>query len=149
MWKDGSVASEKHVHFLCLALQIRMHNGDMVVAADYIPQCREPLLYPLDFHRVRERVAQVLQFLVCGGGGHEETLAVTVMGKCVSDCVRICQYPWTLSSFFFDTQDIESGRLQGWICAYPTVNRPRMRVPAMVAWQMGMTSWSSDSKTLA
>jgi hypothetical protein len=30
----------------------------------------------------------------------------------------------------------------------PTVRRPTMRVPAMVAWQMGITSWSSDSKTL-
>lgn len=31
---------------------------------------------------------------------------------------------------------------------FPTVKRPTMRVPAIVAWQIGMTSWSSDSKTL-
>lgn len=31
---------------------------------------------------------------------------------------------------------------------FPTVKRPTIRVPAIVAWQMGITSWSSDSKTL-
>ena len=30
----------------------------------------------------------------------------------------------------------------------PAVRRPMMRVPAIVAWQIGMTSWSSASKTL-
>ena len=30
----------------------------------------------------------------------------------------------------------------------PAVRRPMMRVPAMVVWQMGITSWSSASKTL-
>ena len=32
--------------------------------------------------------------------------------------------------------------------AYPAVNRPMMRVPAIVAWQMGMTSCNSASKML-
>lgn len=32
---------------------------------------------------------------------------------------------------------------------HPAVNRPTIRVPATVAWQMGMTSCSSASKTLA
>lgn len=30
----------------------------------------------------------------------------------------------------------------------PAVRRPTIRVPAMVAWQIGMTSWSSASKML-
>lgn len=32
--------------------------------------------------------------------------------------------------------------------SYPTVNRPTIRVPAIVAWQMGMTSCNSASNTL-
>lgn len=31
---------------------------------------------------------------------------------------------------------------------FPAVRRPTMRVPAIVQWQIGITSWSSASKTL-
>ena len=31
---------------------------------------------------------------------------------------------------------------------YPAVKRPIILVPAIVAWQIGMTSWSSASNTL-
>lgn len=36
----------------------------------------------------------------------------------------------------------------GGVVAYPTVNLPTILVPAIVAWQMGMTSCSSASNTL-
>jgi hypothetical protein len=50
----------------------------VVVAADNVAQCGQSLFYALDLHRVWEGVAQVLQFLVCGGGRDEETFAVTI-----------------------------------------------------------------------
>ena len=31
---------------------------------------------------------------------------------------------------------------------FPAVSRPMIRVPAIVQWQIGITSWSSASKTL-
>lgn len=38
------------LHFLCLALQIRVHDCDMVVAADDVTEGTETLFYPLDLH---------------------------------------------------------------------------------------------------
>lgn len=44
----------------------------MVVGADHIAQRTQPLLHSLNFHRVGEGVAEMLDFLVCSGGGDEE-----------------------------------------------------------------------------
>lgn len=53
-----------------------MDERDVIVRADHIPQCRQPLLNPLDLDFVRYAVAEMLQFLVGGGGGDEQTFAV-------------------------------------------------------------------------
>lgn len=66
-----------NVHLLCLTLQIGVDERNVVIAADNISERRQALFYALDFHRVRQRIAQVLQFLICCGGGHEETVAVS------------------------------------------------------------------------
>lgn len=63
--------------FFRLALQIRVHERDVVVGADDVSQGRQPLLDPLDFHAVRDAVAQVLQFLIRGRGGHQQAFAVS------------------------------------------------------------------------
>jgi hypothetical protein len=64
-------------HLLGLTLQIRVHDCNMVVAANHIAERGEALFYALDFDFGRKRVAQMLQFLVCGGCGDEKTFAVT------------------------------------------------------------------------
>lgn len=96
----------------------------MIVAADDVSKRGESLFYSLDLDAVGDRVAEVLEFLVGGSGGNEETFLVAGGGL-----VR--------------ARDEAGGR------ADPAVKRPTIRVPAMVAWQMGMTSWSSASKTLS
>lgn len=60
---------------------------------------------------------------------------------------RTCQMPTRsqdapLSSLVFGSAKERGGE------TYPAVKRPIIRVPAIVAWQMGMTSWSSASNTL-
>lgn len=98
----------------------------MVIAANDISQCRETLFYPLDLDVVGQGIPQMLQFLVCGCCGDKEAVAVSIR---------------LLTSFFLSSCFQREK-------AYPTVRRPIIRVPAIVAWQMGMTSWSSASKTL-
>jgi hypothetical protein len=68
----------------------------------------------------------VLELLVCGCGGDEKALLVTVAMSILASLAlsRSCQ-------------------------TYPAVSLPMILVPAMVAWQMGITSWSSASKTLS
>lgn len=66
-----------NVHLFSLALQIRVHERNVVVAADHIAQRGQPLFYTLDLHRVRQRIAQMLQFLVCRSRGHEKAVTVT------------------------------------------------------------------------
>ena len=48
----------------------------MVVGDDDVAESGEALLDALDAHAVGQAVAQVLQLLVGGGGGHEEAFAV-------------------------------------------------------------------------
>ena len=65
----------------------------------------------------------MLELLVGGGGRHEQALSVA-----------------------------SPSLVDGLIClierTYPAVKRPTILVPAIVAWQMGMTSCNSASKTL-
>jgi len=49
---------------------------DMVVRADDVSEGREALFYPPDGYRVGQAVPQVLEFLVGGCGGDEETFLV-------------------------------------------------------------------------
>lgn len=49
----------------------------MIVAANNVTKRGKALFYALNFDFGRKRVAQVLQFLVCGGCGDEKTVAVT------------------------------------------------------------------------
>ena len=64
-------------HLLGLTLQIRVHDCNVIVAANNIAERREALFDALNFDSVRKRIAQMLQFLVCGGCGDKETIAVT------------------------------------------------------------------------
>ena len=61
---------------LRLAVPVRVHQGDMVVARNDVAERREPFFDALECDRVRKRVAQVLQLLVSRGRGHEEPMAV-------------------------------------------------------------------------
>lgn len=61
---------------LRLALEIRMHQRDVIVGRNDVSEGRQALLDALDTHRVGQRVAQVLQLLVRGGRGHQQALAV-------------------------------------------------------------------------
>ena len=58
----------------------------MIVRDNHITQRRQPLLNPLDAHGVRERVAQVLEFLIRGACGDEQ--AVAVPGRETPDYAR-------------------------------------------------------------
>jgi hypothetical protein len=59
-----------------LALQIGVHERDVVVGADDVSERGKSLLDPLDLDAVRDAVAQVLQLLVRGRGGHQQAFAV-------------------------------------------------------------------------
>jgi hypothetical protein len=56
-----------------------MHQRNMVITANHIPQRRQPLFYPLDLDAVRERVAQMLQFLVGCCRWYEEAVFVSIL----------------------------------------------------------------------
>lgn len=99
----------------------------MVVADDDVAEGRETLLDALYADFVGEGVAEVLEFLVGGCGGDEKTFSVTFF------------------SLLAQPQDKNMLRES---TTYPAVNRPMIRVPAIVVLQMGMTSWSSASNTL-
>lgn len=59
------------------ALEIRVHEGDVVVGANDVAKGGEALFDALDLYTVRDAVSQVLQFLVGGRGGDEQAFAVT------------------------------------------------------------------------
>jgi hypothetical protein len=63
-------------NFLRLAIDVRVHQRDVIVTSDDVPERREPLFDALKRHGVREGVAQVLQLLVRRRRGHEEPVAV-------------------------------------------------------------------------
>lgn len=54
-----------------------MDERDIVVAGDNISESGKTFFDPLDGNRGRERVTEVLQLLVGGGGGDKETVAVS------------------------------------------------------------------------
>lgn len=62
---------------LGLTLEIRVDEGNVVVGDDDVAEGGQALLDALDADRVGEGVSQVLEFLVAGGRGDEEALAVT------------------------------------------------------------------------
>lgn len=61
---------------LRLALQVRVHQRDVVVDADDVAQRRQPLFHPPHPHLVRQAVAQVLQLLVRRARRHEQPAPV-------------------------------------------------------------------------
>lgn len=75
----------------------------------------------------------MLEFLVCGGGGDEETFSVSGAERAGQTCTLDNHEAW-----------IRKKRES----AYPAVNLPTILVPAIVAWHMGMTSCNSASNTL-
>lgn len=78
--RQGAVAPDEHVgrnslaehldlervgdNLLGLAVNVGVHERDIVVARDHVAEGRETLLDALDRDARRERVAQVLQLLV-------------------------------------------------------------------------------------
>ena len=63
--------------FLCVGLEIRVHERDVVVAGDDVAERGEALVDAADGDGVGEGVAQVLQFLVGGGGREQQAVAVS------------------------------------------------------------------------
>ena len=59
-----------------LALEVRVHEGDVVVGADDVAEGGEALFDALDLDAVGDAVSQVLQLLVGGGRGDEQAFAV-------------------------------------------------------------------------
>jgi hypothetical protein len=59
------------------SIDIRMDKGNIVIADNNISKCRKSLLYSLNGYLWRQRVANVLQFLVSGGVGDQKTILVT------------------------------------------------------------------------
>jgi hypothetical protein len=59
-----------------LALQVWVHERDVVVGADDVAERRQALLDSLDLDAVRDAVAQVLQLLVRGRGRDQQAFAV-------------------------------------------------------------------------
>jgi hypothetical protein len=76
-----------------LALEVRVDEGDVVVAADDVAEGGEALFDSLDSYGGGKGVAQVEEFLVCGGGGDEEAFAVSGDNGNVSLADFFC-FPW-------------------------------------------------------
>jgi len=111
---------------LGLAVNVGMYERDKVVAGNDVAERGEALLDPLNRDGFRERVAEVLEFLVGRCRGDEETVAVTCRRRLSVIARR-------------DGKREEKG--DG-----PATNRPMMRVPPILVWMTGMTSPSSASK---
>ena len=63
-------------NFFRLAINVWMHQRNMIVACNDVSKRREPFFNALEGNSVREGVPQVLQFLVRRRGRHEEPVAV-------------------------------------------------------------------------
>lgn len=53
-----------------------MHQRNVVITANDIPQCTQSLLYPLDLNRIGECIPQVLQLLVRSRCRDQQTILV-------------------------------------------------------------------------
>ena len=89
---DRAIAADEHVagdrlakHFdaehvgddlLRLLVEVGVHERDIVVACNAVAKRRQALLDATNLDIVGQRVAQVLQLLVGGGGRHQETILV-------------------------------------------------------------------------
>lgn len=89
---DGTVASDEDVvgdglaeyfdledvcdDFLGLAIDVGVDECDIVIAGDDVAESGETLLDALDADRVWEGIPEVLEFLICGRRGDEQTVSV-------------------------------------------------------------------------
>jgi hypothetical protein len=62
---------------LCLAIDVGVHECDVVVGGDNVAESGETLLDALDGDCVWEGIAEVLEFLVGGRRGDEEAVSVS------------------------------------------------------------------------
>jgi hypothetical protein len=62
--------------FLSFLVQIGMDQSDVVVAGDHVAQRRQTLLDASNLNGIGQAVANVLQLLVRGGIGHEQTVSI-------------------------------------------------------------------------
>lgn len=87
----------------------------------------------------------MLEFLVGCAGGDKEAFPVAIWGFQVSRelVLAVLSFSRTASDKGWASPD--QARC---VSTYPVVNRPTMRVPAMVVLTMGMTSCNSASKIL-
>jgi hypothetical protein len=88
-----AIASHKHVpsdrlsknlntehvlyYFLGLTVNVRVNKRHIVIACNHVAECRQTLLYALNFHGVWQAVAKMLQLLISRGVWYEQSLAVT------------------------------------------------------------------------
>jgi hypothetical protein len=92
--------------FLSFALNVRVHEGNVVVATYYVAEGWETLFNPLYLDGVGYWVAQMLQFLVRRGRGHEQA-ALVACGQaanyaCSGDC-GVADGDYVLQFGFEDT----------------------------------------------
>lgn len=90
---DGTIAADEDVvgdglakdldleyvcdDLLCLAIDVGVHECDVVVGGDDVAESGETLLDALDGDCVREGISEVLEFLICGRRGDEEAVSVS------------------------------------------------------------------------
>ncbi|SRR6266403_3461010 len=61
---------------LRFAINVWVHQRDMIVASDHVPKRRKSFFDPLKGDGVREGIPQMLQFLICRCRWYEEPVAV-------------------------------------------------------------------------
>merc|ERR1719305_2214384 len=62
---------------LGFSVEVRVHNGHVVVASYHISQSRETLFHSLYFDCVGQRVTNLLQFLICSCHRDQKSVSVT------------------------------------------------------------------------
>lgn len=55
-------------NLLRLAVNIAVHQGNVVIASNHVSECRQTLLYSLHCNSLRECIANVQQLLICRRG---------------------------------------------------------------------------------
>ena len=108
---------------LRLAVDVWMHECDVVVARDDVPERGQPLFHPLDGHGVREGVAQVLELLVGRCRWDKEAMSVSCIdgsgcdtqrrGSDVRTCGQTTHYARASDAGVDDRDDIPQLALEG------------------------------------
>jgi hypothetical protein len=120
---------------LRFALQVWVHEGDVIVSADDVAEGGEAFFDALDLHARGEGVADVGEFLVRRRGREEEAFAVAVSTIVVriekevrlgTQVLDVGASAWVLAWVWCERGEESTD-------AHPAVSRPTILVPAIVA----------------